>query len=811
MQSLIQDLRFAFRQMMRSPGFSMTAILSLALGIGATVSVFSVIYSAVLNAWPYAEFDRACQINTISKSGNENDSGFTGPQIRQLRQVSAVEDVIAMNRWDLVVTGNDIPENLYAVYFTGNAFQFFGMPALLGRNFLPSDAPDGQDPQPVVVLSYNFWRRHFNSDPGIVGKNLQLVHKDYTVLGVLPPRFTWMDGDVYLPLKMSQAQDVTYGSRLKLKPGISLEAAEQEIRPLMQRFDKERPNYYPPQFRVVVRRTGEYYVRDLRGTLTLLFGAVALLLAIACGNVSILLLARGTARQHELAVRSAVGASRFRIVRQLLTESLLLSMIGAGLGVVLAYQALGFIVARLPQYSFPHEADFHVNLPVLLFSVGLAVASGVLFGVFPALETARREINHVIQAGTHKLAGSVRGKRMHTGLIAGQIALTLLLLTAAGAAIRGFSRMMQRPLGYDPHHVMSVGIPVHENTMNGWVERGAYFRQLRERVAAMPGVVEAGISTNATPPDNGWNQPFEILGKTGAEQQEALANFVSPEYFTILHIPLVQGRPWEQSEVVGGAKLAIVNQTFVRRYFPGEDVLNHSVRMSRLTNQPPFRLSASGSDGWLQIIGVVGDALDQGLNKPILPALYLPYTVNMFMGTQILVRTQGEPLSLLQSVRKEIAAINPDQQIDSDVQDLEGWIRRERDFAVSRLISILFGAFSVLALVLAGVGLYSVVSYSVVQRTGEFGIRMALGAQRGDVLRIVLSSAGVSVVLGLVSGAVLSLGLGRVITRWVENGVHDPLTVFGVSLLVIAVAALACLVPAMRALAVDPMTALRCE
>ena len=222
-------------------------------------------------------------------------------------------------------------------------------------------------------------------------------------------------------------------------------------------------------------------------------------------------------------------------------------------------------------------------------------------------------------------------------------------------------------------------------------------------------------------------------------------------------------------------------------------------------------MSATGSDGWLQIIGVVGDALDQGLNKPILPALYLPYTVNMFMGTQILVRTQGEPLSLLQGVRKEIAAINPDQQIDSDVQDLEGWIRREREFAVSRLISILFGAFSVLALVLAGVGLYSVVSYSVVQRTGEFGIRMALGAGRGDVLRIVLSSAGVSVVLGLVSGAVLSLGLGRVITRWVENGVHDPLTVFGVSLLVIAVAALACLVPALRALAVDPMTALRCE
>ena len=811
MHGLLQDLRFAFRQMTRTPGFSLTAILSLALGIGATVSVFSVIYSAVLNAWPYADFDRACQIDTIGKSGNEGETGFTGPQIRQLRQVSAVEDVIAMNRWDLVMTGNDIPENLYAVYFTGNAFQFFGMPAILGRYFMPSDAPDGQDPQPVAVLSYNFWRRHYNSDPGVVGKNIQLVHKDYTILGVLPPRFTWMDGDVYLPLKMSQAQDVTYASRMKLKPGVSLEAAEQEIRPLLEQFDKERPNYYPPQFRVAVRRTGEYYVRDLRGTLYLLFGAVALLLAIGCGNDSILLLARGTTRQHELAVRSAVGASRFRIVRQLLTESLLLALIGAGLGVVLAYWVLGFIVARLPEYSFPHEADFHINLPVLLFSVSLAVVSGVLFGVFPALESARREINHVIQAGTHKMAGSVRGKRMHTGLIAGQIALTLLLLTAAGAAIQGFSRMMQRPLGYDPHHVMSVGIPVHENTLNAWAERAAYFTQLRERVAVTPGVISAGISSNATPPSNGWTQPFEILGKTGAEQQEARANFVSPEYFTILHIPLIEGRLWEQSEVSRGATLALVNQTFVRRYFPGEDVLSRSVRLPRLTGQPPYQLSATGSDGWLQIIGVVGDALDDGLDKPILPALYLPYTVSMFMGTQILVQTQGEPLSLLHGIRKEIAAANPDQQVDSDVQDLEEWIRREPEFAVSRLISILFGAFSGLALVLAGVGLYSVVSYSVVQRTGEFGIRMALGAQRADVLRIVVWSAGASVAIGLTAGLVLSIGLGSVITRWVHNGTHDPLIAVGVSVLVIVVAILACLVPSLRALAVDPMTALRCE
>jgi len=811
MQTLWQDLRFALRQVWKNPGFSLTAILSLALGIGATVSVFSVLYGAVIDPWPYAGFDRVCQINTISKTGDEREPGITGPQVRLLRQTRSVEEMVAMDDWNLVITGSDVPEDVKAISVTGNAFQFFGMPTMLGRYILPSDAPDGQDPQPVAVLSYPFWRRHFNSDPNVVGKNIQLVHKDYTILGVLPPRFTWGDADVYLPLKMSQDPAVLYMAIAKLKPGVRTEAAEEEFRPLFQQFDKEKPNFYPPEFRIKVRKMGEYYVRDLRGTLFLLFGAVALLLAIACSNVSILLLARGTARQHEFAVRSAVGGSRSRIVRQLLTESLLLSLVGAGLGVVLAYRTVDFIVKRLPEYSFPHEAVFQVNMPVLLFSVGLAILSGVLFGVFPALDSSRQEINQVMQSGTHKVTGNVRGKRMHTGLIAGQIALTLLLLTAAGASIQAFSQMMHRPLGYDPHHVMSVGIPVHEHTLTTWAERVVYFNQLRERVAAMPGVVSAGISSNATPPDNGWKQPFEILGKTAGEQQEALTNFISPEYFGILHIPLAQGRLWDQSEVARGAPLAIVNETFVRKYFPGEEIVGRSVRIPRLTSQPPYRLVATGSDGWLQVIGVAGDALDNGMNKPILPGIYLPYSINMFMGTQILVRTQGDPHDTLQNIRRQIAAVNPDQQAYSRVDDLETWIRREPEWARSRLISILFATFSGLALTLAAVGLYSVVSYGVVQRTGEFGIRMALGAQRKHVMRMVLLSATTSVGIGLMLGLGLSLGFGRAVSHWVDKETHDPLIAFGVSFLIIAVATVACLIPARRALSVDPMTALRRE
>jgi putative ABC transport system permease protein len=811
MQTIWQDIRFALRQMSKNPGFSLTAVLSLALGIAATVAVFSVIYSAVITPWPYAGFNRACSVTTIDKAGHEGTPGLTGPQIRSLRQTASVEDAVGYDGWNLIVTGSDVPEDVQAVSFTGNAFQFFGLPAMLGRYFLPSDAPDNKDPEPVAVLTYQFWRRHYNSDPAVVGKTIQLDHKDYSIIGVLPQRFTWMDADVYLPLKMEQDTTHLYGYILKLRPNVRREVAEAEFAPQFQQFDKEHPNYFPPQFRISVRMMATEYVRDLRKTLYLLFGAVALLLAIGCGNVSILLLARGTARQHEFAVRSAVGASRWRLIRQLLTESLLLAVTGAALGSVLAHQAVGYLVARLPEYSFPHEADFRLNIPTLLFAVGVAIVSGVFFGIFPAFDSGRREINETMQTGLRTVAGSVRGRRVHTGLIAGQIALTLLLLTAATAAIHGFTNMMQRPLGYDPHNVMSLGIPVHENTLKTWAERAAYFTQLRERVDAMPGVVQAGISSNATPPLNGMNQPFEILGKTASEYQDARVNLVSPEYFTILRIPLLAGRLWQQAEVNRGGTLAVVNQTFARKYFPSEDVLGRSIRIPRLTAQPPYALTASGSDGWLEIIGVVADALDDGLSKPILPGVYLPYTVNMWMGTQILVRTQGPPLAMVQTIRKEIASINPDQQVYSRVDDLETWITRAQEWARARLVSILFAAFSGLALTLAAVGLYSVVSYGVAQRTSEFGIRMAFGARRSDVLQLVARSASASVGLGLILGAVLSLSLSRFVTRWVENGSVHPLMVPGVSLLVVGVAAVACLVPARKAVSVDPMTALREE
>ncbi len=547
--------------------------------------------------------ERICDVWITDTAGHDGTWGLTGPQIRQLRQTHAVEDVVVANYTNQTLTGSDVPDDAIVVEMTGTHFQFLGMRPLLGRYFNPADAPDGKDPQPVAVLGYKFWQRHYRGDPSVVGKTIQLNHKTYTILGVMPVRFTWRDGEVYVPLKMASDQLHRYSPGIKLKPGVTMDAAAAEFRPLYEEFDKQTPNVFPKQYKLSVRGLADTYTRDLKKTMYLLFGAVALLLAIGCGNVSILLLARGTARQHEFAVRSAVGASSMRIVRQLLTESLLLSLAGAGLGVLVAYQAIAFLVPRLPDHSYPYEADFHVNLPVLCFSVALAVLSGIVFGLFPALQSAQPQISEVMQAGTRRLTGSVKGRRLYTALIAGQIALTLLLMTAAGAAIQGFIRMLHVPLGYQPHHVMSVVIPIREDAHTTWADRARFFTELRDKIAGVAGVLSAGISTNATPPDSGWRQPVEILGKPASQNQEAAVEFVGPEYFAALQIPFLSGRLWDQSEIARGATLVLVNQSFVRHYLSGGDAVGHAVRMPRFATLPPAALAANGVGGWLQIIG----------------------------------------------------------------------------------------------------------------------------------------------------------------------------------------------------------------
>jgi predicted permease len=812
MVTVIQDIRYGVRQLVKMPGFTMTAVLSLALGIGATTAVFSVVYAILMDPYPYKASDRMIHMRFLAPNGDLNGFGITGSEWQELRKSPVVEDTFIEDDWNLTITGSDLPEDVQGVYLSSNAFNFFGVPVVLGRGLQPSDAIDGQDPQPVIVLGYKFWQRHFNSDPGVVGKTIQLVRKNYTVVGVAGPRFTWGDGDVYLPLKITGDQVKAFYAGIRLKPGVSHAQADAALQPLITTFQKESPKHFPPDVtRFHVVGLNEDFIKQLGGTLYLLFGAVALLLLIGCGNVSILLLARATSREHEFAVRSAIGATRMRIIRQLLTEALLLSITGAGLGLILAYKILGMIVANLPEFSFPHEAAIQINLPVLAFSIAVALLTGILFGLWPAWQLSRPEVSQVMQSNTRKTTRGVSGRRMHTALIAGQIALTLLMMAGAGAAIEGFLRVVHTPLGYDPHNVMSVGIPIHDGAYPNWAARSAYFEALHDKVAGVPGVSMLAISSNATPPDNGFHAKFEIVGRPSAQDQKFRFNMVSSEYFPVLRIPLLQGRIWDKDESHRGAAVMVVNQTFARKYFPNGDVIGHSIKVPNAVAQPPYVLTAPGYDGPILIIGVVGDKLDNGLSKPIEPEIFVPYTMAMGMYTQLLVRSEVSPLTLLHAVSASVNSIDHDQQTNGDVRDLEHWISRMPEWARGQLVSWLFGAFAALALALAAVGLFSVVSFTVVQRTNEFGIRVALGAKRRDVLGLVFRSTIVSVGSGILAGIVLTVALNKVMASWSAESSRDPLLLFAATTVLILVAAAACALPAWRAAEVNPMTAIRYE
>jgi putative ABC transport system permease protein len=534
------------------------------------------------------------------------------------------------------------------------------------------------------------------------------------------------------------------------------------------------------------------------------------MLLIGCANVSILLLARGTNRRQELAVRASVGASRGRIVRLLLAESLALSLCGAIAGILLAELLVKLIATWLPQNTFPSEAAIGINIVVLVFSTAIALGTGVLFGLSPALQLSNPDLAPAM-SGSRRTTSGIRSKRTHGILVASQVALTLILLAGAGEAIAGFVKLMRTNLGYDPHHTMSVGIPVHENTHLEWANRVQYFEQLREKIGSLREVVSAGVSTNATPPSNGWDTRFQIFGQSQVQEQQARTNFVNSEYFTVLHIPLASGRLWTHDEIMRGARLALVNQTLAQLYWPRGNAVGQQIRIPELKSQPPYLVDVAGSDGWLQIVGIVSDVRDDGLGKPIKPGIYVPYSIQMGMWTQILVRTRGEPLAILRAVRAKVHAVDSDQQVEGQTRDLEQWITNRPEWAGARLTMILLAAFSVLALALSAFGLYSVVSHVVAQRTNEFGIRMALGAQPGDVLALVLRSTAVTVGCGLAIGVVLSYALSRLLSSWTQQTSSDPRIIAGVILILAAAAAVACVLPARRASSIDPMTALRSE
>jgi predicted permease len=813
-ERLWQDIRYALRGLRRNPGFSSVAILSLALGIGATTSMFSLIYAVLLHPVPYADWQQIAYpiyLNNDQPSSPEQWFSLTWPQYEQLRKVTSLADTVADDNRTIVMTGRDIPEQVQIDYFSENTDAFWGVPAFLGRDIQPSDAATALQQRPVVV-SYDFWMRYYSGDRSIVGKTLELDHKPYNIIGVMPKDYT-AEPDLYAPISLLPISERNPFPFMRVKHGVSFARADSEIDALLHQFARDTPHQFPNRFRMHLERMTDSVIRDAGHTLILLTAAVLMLLIIGCVNCSILLLARGMSRQSELAVRAAIGASRHRILRQLLVEAIVLAVLGSLFGILLAYWMAKVIFSLFPDV-FLHESAIHINLPILAFSIALALLSGLAFGLLPSLRMSRPDLARVMQASARKVAGSIGQARALNLLIAAQIALTIIIMGAAGLAIGGFTRMTHRTLGYDPAHVMSVPVPLHEHSYLTREARTSYIKTLEEKIAAVPGVEQVAVSADAPPPLTGTNLAFEILGSAYTQRQTVNTDFVGPEYFSTLHIPLLQGRLWNEAENTRGAAVAVINETLAHRYFPNGDAIGRQLRTPMLTLQhgDPGRLvGVPDSNGWVQIIGVVADSLNSGLDKPVQPELYVPYTRFMWPETGFLIRTHSAPLATLHDVQRAILSVNSDQQVGQEVRDLSQWIEQQPEYKQQRLFSILFGLFSGLALALALAGLYSVVSYSVTQRTNEFGIRMALGARRTHILWIVCRNTGITVFCGLLAGILIFLTLQRFLAHWTQNSYSSPLVIVAAAALFILCTASACTIPALRATFIDPMQAVRYE
>jgi len=809
MNGLIQDLRYALRQLRKAPGFAVTAVISLVLGIGATTAIFSVIYAVLIDPYPYRDADRMVHVELRNKEDRGPLLIVNGSEYQALRKAAVVDDVFLQQQKQVVLTGDRFPISVLAGQFSPNLFTYMGVPPLLGREFTPADVPDGK-PSPIVVLSYLFWKRQFGGDRHVLGRTLELDHKLYTVVGVVPPRFTWGDADVYAPAVPTADPHDYWLAFIKLKPGTNLKVATSMFQSLLDAFVKGDPKDFRQNRRVKIVSLNEEVLGKFSGTLVLLFTAVIALLVIGCANVSILLLARGTGRQHELAMRASIGATRGRLVRQLLTESVLLSFTGAALGVLAAYLGVGAISSFLPFYSFPHEASIHVNAVVLAFSVAVALATGILFGISPAWELSRPAISQLLQAGSSRHSGSAHGRNTHRLLIAGQVALTLLLLAGAAAAMKAFLTLTHVPLGFDADHVATFDVALPKGATSTWEARMNTNEAVRQAIEQVPGVSNASVSNSYFPPFGGFNAKIEVRSAPTLNSPEAMLGLVSPQEFATLRIPLIEGRIFDESEIRRAAHVALVNRAFVQQFLSGHQAIGDRVRSPLLKVGQPGLLEAQAPDDWLEIIGVVGDARNDGLERPAKPAVFLPYSFVLPPDEQILMRTNIDPDAATASVKAKLRQLNAEIVVSRD-HTLTWWLYTQ-GWGQGRFIATLFSIFAVLALALAATGLYSVVSYAVTQRTQEVGIRMALGAQRASILRLVVSSTAIVLGAGVAAGVILSVVLSRTVAAWAGGGSpRDPLILLGSSLLLMLVAAIACLIPAWRAATVNPLSALRYE
>jgi putative ABC transport system permease protein len=807
MSTLMQDLRYAVRTLARTPGFTAIAVATLALGIGANTAIFSVVHAVLLRRLPYPEPDRLVVIREQQKRLGK--MGVAWPNFLDVRARSRMLSSLAGYRAnEMTLSDSHEPEVLRVGEVSATFFPLLGATAQLGRLLAESDDRPGATP--AVVLSDELWRRRFGSDPEIVGKTVKLDAVASTVVGVLPRGFSFFPrhAELYRPIGLYGAEPTWLnrgnhsGMRVlaRIAPGATLAGARSEIDGIMRQLEQQYPDSNAGQVATMAPLSVEMF-QDYRPALWTLLAAVGVVLLIACVNVAHLQLARSAGRQKEIAIRAALGAGRGRIVRQLVTESVLISAIGGAFGLLVATWSIGPLV-RLAPTAIPRLAETHIDPGVLLFTLAVSLATGLLFGTAPAISASRPDPQAaLVEGGRGSTSGRSR-QRFRTGLFVSEVALAFVLVIGSGLLIRSLLELQSVSPGFRPEHVLSLDVSLPDAKYTENDQRAAFYRSAMEALRPLPGVQSATAIYCAPLFGKCWGSVYVLSDRPAPAQAElpsAHWNVADPGYFQTVGIPLRQGRAFTETDGPDSPKVVIVNETFARQWWPNGDAVGKSIKQGWPKDPTPFR----------QIIGVVADVRQDGLDAPAAPEVYIPLMQNPMSSMTLLVRVAGSPRSVERSAIAAVRAVDPEQSV-SNVMPMTDYL--SVSVADRRFTTLLLGFFAALALALASVGIYGVVAFGVAERRREIGIRTALGARPADGRGLFVKRALRLAAIGMVAGAVAALALSRLIASLLFGvGPSDPATFGGVALLLTAVVLAACVIPARRALRVSPTTALRGE
>ena len=812
MGNLLQDLRYGLRMLLKNPGFTVIAVLALALGIGANTAIFSVVNAVLLRPLPFENSEQLMQVwSTNAKRG------WTSAPVSYLNfadwrdQNHVFQAMAAYAEASAAFTYADVPEQLEGIGATADLFKVLGTQPILGRAFLPEDEKAGGSH--VVVLGYDLWQRRFGGDPKTVGQQIKFDGESTTVIGVMPPGFHFPldreDPEFWIPLDPEQVFNKERGANYlgvvgRLKPGVSREQAQAEMATIAQRLEQQYPDKNAGKS-VRLVSLYEQVVKTIRPALLVLLGAVGFVLLIACANVANLLLARAASRQKEIAIRTALGASRTRIVRQLLTESLLLSTVGGAIGMLLALWGVDLLGAAIPA-DIPRIKEMGLDTHVLGFTMAVSLLTGLIFGLAPALQASKPDLNESLKEGGRGSTEGLRRNRVRSFLVVSEVALSLVLLVGAGLMIKSFFYLLNVKPGFNPDNVLTANLALPPVKYPDAKQQSAFFRQVIERVKALPGVDSASVVTPLPLSGSMMQNLLTIEGRPPLAPGEKLIThtcLIGSDYLRAMGIPLLKGRALNEHDGKDAPNVFLVNETFVNRYFPNEDPIGKRITVS--VRAGPDEPDANG-----EIVGVIGDVKHQSLDKEPGPECYVPYLNVPDAYMTLVVRTNSsDPAGLSASLRSAVQQVDADQPV-FDIQTMDQILAKS--VATRRFNMLLLGIFASVALMLAGVGIFGVMNYSVTQRTHEIGIRMALGAQARDVLKMIVGQGMLLTLIGLGVGVAAALALTRVLSGLLYGvTATDPVTFAGVSLILAAVALAACYIPARRAMKVDPMVALRYE